>query len=110
MTMKQINLYIDDKIFKALRYFAREIDIPTSTLAKQIAIPKIRNFLVEKSIEDYKTGKIGLKKAWKLSRIGFFEFVNELVKRDIEPPLSEKIQDYGKEVRKTIKKEEIFSG
>lgn len=50
-----------------------------------------------------------MKKAWKLSRIGFFEFVNELVKRDIEPPLSEKVQDYGEEVRKKIRKEEVFS-
>jgi len=107
--MKQINLYVDEKSFKSLKYFAKEIDIPTSTLAKQIAIPEIKNFLIGKSIEDYKSGKIGFKKAWKLSRIGFFEFVNELVKRDIEPPLSEKVQDYGKEVRKKIKREEVFS-
>jgi len=49
---------------------------------------------IDKSIEDYKSGRIGFKKAWKLPRIGFFGFVNELVKRDIEPSLSEKVQDY----------------
>jgi len=106
--MKQINLYVDEKSFKALKYFAKEVDMPTSTLAKQITIPEIKKFLVDKSIEEYKSGRIGFKRAWKLSRISFFEFVNELIKQDIEPPLSEKVQDYGEEVRKKVRDDEVF--
>ena len=55
----------------------------------------------------YKEGKIGLKRAWKLSNVGFFEFVNELVKRGVEPPLLDEVQDYGEEVRKKIR-DDVF--
>lgn len=71
-------------------------------------LESLDKLLLEKSITLYSEGKIGLKKAWKLSGLTFFEFTRELEAQNIEPPLSEEVQDYAEKVAKSIKEKEIF--
>ena len=41
----------------------------------------------------YEKGKIGLKRAWKLSGLTVFEFRRILIEKEIDPPYEEKIEN-----------------
>jgi predicted HTH domain antitoxin len=50
----------------------------------------------------YSNGRLGLKKAWQLSRMAWAEFLLELDRRQIEPPISELVDEYTSKVRQKI--------
>ncbi len=106
---KQLNMLLQAEKVDALEFFAKEEHLPHTTLAKKIFLEAMEKFLVNESINLYAKGRIGLKKAWKLSGLSFFGFLKELEKRKIEPPLSASVQEFGEKVAKKIKREEIFS-
>ena len=48
----------------------------------------------------YSNGRLGLKNVWKLSQMSWAEFLLELERRQIEPPISELVDEYTDKIRK----------
>jgi len=67
-------------------------------VAKDLLMENLSQKLLEILLEDYKTGKVGLKKVIKLSKLPPLEIMERIAKLGIEPPITEDLDDYTKEV------------
>ncbi len=62
-------------------------------ISKKIILENLGEIRKKIALQGYKENKIGLKKAWKISGLTFFEFNNLLVQNNIEPPIPEELDD-----------------
>lgn len=93
MNMKEVSFQISEDEYEIIESIAGILNKSVSSLLKEISLQKIGNIAPEIALKLYSEKKIGLKKAWKISRMSFFEFSDLIVKNNIEPPISDELDD-----------------
>lgn len=91
--IKQINFRIDDDGYTIIKEIADSAGLSVSELSKQYFLEKLQNHRVELALELFRTGKIGLKRAWKISGLTDLEFRRILIERNIEPFYDAKLEE-----------------
>lgn len=91
--MRQINFRIDDDGYALIKRLAEERDVSIAEFAKQLVLERVGELRLEVALALYAGGKIGLKRAWRLSGLEYFEFRRALIGRDIEPRYDAELED-----------------
>lgn len=100
--MNQISLRMAEEDIKILQMVSDEMNTPIASLYRQATLRTFKEWKLDQLFRLYSIGRLGLKKAWKLSRMTWPEFLLELERRQIEPPISELVDEYTDEIRKKI--------
>lgn len=89
--MEQINFRIKSEEKSIMKWLAESKGISVAEFAKQSVLNDIAGERVEIAFDLVKKGKIGRKRAWTLSGLSHFEFLNEWSKRMIEEMITDEI-------------------
>ena len=108
--MKQVNIRFDDDEHTMLHAISSLSGKSIPALLKECAMNELRGKATELALKLYGDGKIGLKAAWKLSQLTFYEFSNLLVARGIEPSIPDELDGRMVERVGSIPLERIFPG
>lgn len=100
--MGQISIRIPEEDVELLRIISRQTNTPIASLYRQATTEALRKWKLDKLIELYEQGSLGLKKAWKLSNITWNAFLLELEKRETDPPITDFIDRFTDQVREDI--------
>ncbi|MHA2000576.1 MAG: hypothetical protein ACTSVU_00620 [Promethearchaeota archaeon] len=106
--IQQINFRIDKDGYVIIKEIATHEQKSVAELSKQIVLEGIKEKRVELSLLLYKEGKIGIKRAWRLSGLSPFEFRRMLIDRNIEPVYNEKSADIALETALSIKMRDML--
>ncbi|MHA1266845.1 MAG: UPF0175 family protein [Candidatus Helarchaeota archaeon] len=106
--MRQINFRLTEEEYESLRLLAIHLGESVPKLSKRILLENLTEVRVKIALEAYRTNKIGLKKAWKLSGLSFPEFNKLLVEKNIEPSIPEELDDKLIKIALKIKEEDVF--
>ena len=91
--MKQINYRLSEEEYYLAREMAKLLGKSVPALLKEMGLKEINDARVNLALNLYANDKIGLKRAWKLSCRPFIEFLHLLKEHDIEPNLSDELED-----------------
>ena len=100
--MGQISIRIPEEDVELLRIISNQTNTPIASLYRQATNEALREWKLDKLIELYEQGSLGLKKAWKLSNLTWNAFLLELEKRETDPPITELIDSFTDQVRENI--------
>jgi len=92
--MSQINIRIEKELDDLFTYLSDRMDIPKAVYVKKLLLENLREKILPVLLEDYKQGKIGLKRIIKLTGIEPNELLELISKSDIECPITPEIDDY----------------
>lgn len=107
--MNQINFRINDEGYIIIKEMAEHAKISIAELSKQLVLESLKEKQLKLAIELFKKGKIGLKRAWKLSGLTPFEFRRYLIKNDIEPFYDEKLAEISLESALSVEMKELLN-
>jgi len=106
--MTQINIRIDTDIDEIIEYIAARRGIPKAIIARELLVENLTSKFLDILLDDYKSGKIGLKKLIKLSKISPADMLKKVSDLGIEPPIPEELDDYTKRIAdKVIEKMKV---
>ena len=91
--MKQINFRLNDEEYGVVKELAEMLGKSVPMLLKELSLKEIDTIRSKIALDLYANKKIGLKKAWKLSHLSFIEFLSLLEERDIEPNISDELDE-----------------
>jgi len=91
--MEQINFRIDPEEKKILQFIAEDRSITITELARQAVLNEIKQKRIDLAFKLLIEGKIGRKRAWKLSGLTYHEFLVEWTNRGAVECISEDIID-----------------
>ncbi|MFV2014076.1 MAG: hypothetical protein ACC656_01485 [Candidatus Heimdallarchaeota archaeon] len=100
--MAQINLKLTNDEYDLLQYYAEKSNIPTSTALKSIIKEYFDQWKIDYLLKEYCSGRLGFKKAWKMSGLQFNEWLLTLEKSDLELELPEIIEKKSEEIAKGL--------
>lgn len=106
--MKQINFRLSDQEYKNFEEMAKILKKSVPSLIKEISLNELNKLNRDLSLELYKKGQIGFKKAWLLSGLDFMEFINLLVENKIEPNIPDDLDNKMIESALNTSIEDIF--
>ena len=106
--MRQINFRLSDEEYDILDLLSHHLNESIPNLSKRILLENLADIRIKIALKAYQKNKIGLKKAWKLSGLSFFEFNKLIVENNIEPPIPEELDDKLIEIALDIKQEDLF--
>ncbi len=101
--MNQISLRMTKEDMQILKLIADDMNSPLASVYRQATYKAFNEWKIDQIFYFYSKGSFGLKKAWKLSSMPWNEFLLELERRDIEPPIPEMIDRYTDKIRDEIK-------
>jgi len=96
--MTQINIRLDPETDEIIDYIAKRRNVAKTVVVRELLAENLSQKLLSILLEDYKCGKIGLKKVIKLSKLPPFEVMEKIAKLGIEPPLTDDLDDYTQEI------------
>ncbi|HME53499.1 MAG TPA: hypothetical protein VKM55_14840 [Candidatus Lokiarchaeia archaeon] len=96
--MGQINIRVDADIDEIIGYLADKRGIPKAVIAREILVENLTRKYIDILMNDYKEGKIGLKRLIKLSKLPFPEVLKMIASIGIEPPIPVEVDDYTKRI------------
>ncbi len=96
--MTQINIRVDPEIDAILSYLASRRNIPKAIVAREFLLDNLTQKILPLLLEDYRNGKIGLKKIIQLTNLTPDEVIDKVAELKIEPPIPTEIDDYTKSV------------
>ncbi|NVM01351.1 MAG: hypothetical protein HWN67_03390 [Candidatus Helarchaeota archaeon] len=108
--MKQINFRLSDEEYKLVEELAKVLDKSVPALLKELGMKEINTLRLRLAIDLYSNNKIGLKKAWKLSHLPFIKFLQHLNSKNIEPNITDELDDKMVNLALDLRFNEIFSG
>ena len=106
--MGQISFKISDAEKEFLEWVAKRTAQPVSTIYRNATLESFQDWKLNYLLKEYQNGNIGLKQFTKLAHINFNQAILYLQKFNIEPPISEIIDDYTTNLAETIKPETAF--
>lgn len=100
--MNQISMRMSEEDIELLQVISHERNTPIASLYRQATYETFNEWKLNQLFRLYSKGHIGLKKTWKLSRMAWAEFLLEIERRQIEPPISELVDEYTDKIRQQI--------
>jgi len=101
--MRQVNFRINDVEYERLKWLAKRRSASIASISKNILKKALKDELMDELAQAYMKGEVGLKEAWKLSGLPFIDFLDELCKRGVEPPISADIDEKTHDVARKLK-------
>lgn len=77
---------VDDELAKAIDDVANREGMDRSTVIRRFLLKAVRDWLIERSLEDYEEGKVTLWQAASRCGLQIWEMINEVKKREIHVP------------------------
>ncbi len=96
--MTQINIRLDDDTDDIIEYIASRRKVPKAVVARELLVENLSNKYLDILLNDYKEGKIGLKRLITLSKHSPREVMQKIAIMGIEPPISADVDDYTQKV------------
>lgn len=106
--MYQINFRVSSEEYEIIKLYSEFSDKSIPSIMKENALIEIKKKAKILAIELYRQNKIGFKQAFKLSFLSFHEFIQLLIENDIEPNISDELDNCLIENVKKITFEDIF--
>lgn len=100
--MNQISLRMTEEDIQFLQVLSAELNTPIASLYRQATHKAFTEWKLNQLFQLYSNGHLGLKKTWKLSRMTWTAFLLELERRQIEPPISELVDEHTNRNRQEI--------
>jgi len=79
---------VEDELAEAIDAVAKKEGMDRSTVIRRFLLKAVKEWLIEKSLEEYRDGKITLWQAAKRCGISLWEMVDEVKKREVHVPYS----------------------
>lgn len=108
--MKQINFRVSDDEYGLAETVARILGKPVPAVMKELGFKALRDASIDLALELYKTGKIGLKRAWLMTGLEFHEFTRCLMDRGIDPPDDPALVERSIASARAARLEDMFPG
>jgi len=77
---------VEDELAKLIDEVAKQEGIDRSTVIRRFLLKATKDWLIEKSLEDYERGKITLWQAATRCGLSLWEIISEVEKREIHVP------------------------
>ncbi len=106
--MDQINFKISDTEKEFLEWVAKRTAQSVSTIYRNATLDSFQDWKINYLLKEYQNGSIGLKQFTKLANINFNQAILYLQEFNIEPPISEIIDDYTTNLAENIEPETAF--
>nr|MDO8109661.1 hypothetical protein [Candidatus Sigynarchaeota archaeon] len=108
--MKQINFRVSDDEYRFAEELAKILGKSVPVVVKEYGLKALHDASIELALELYKTNKIGLKQAWKMTGLSFHEFTGLLMARSIDPPGNTALVERSIESARAARLEDLFPG
>lgn len=106
--MGQISFKISDSEKDFLEWVSQRTAQPVSTIYRNATLESFQEWKINFLLKEYQTGNIGIKQFIRLANISFNQANLLFQKFNIEPPISEIIDDYTTNLRETINQNSMF--
>lgn len=106
--MKQISFKLPDPELEFLKWWSEKNAEPISSVYRNATLESFRSWKIEKLLMEYQKGSIGFKRLCRLGNLTFQETTLLLQEHNIDPPISEIIDDYTSKVRDTLTAKDLF--
>jgi len=91
--MQQVNFRLDEDEKWALDLIAKYKGQSIAEYSRSIIAREIRQTRIEVAFQLVKEGKVGFKRAWKLSGLSYHEFITEWVQRNAQEAIAPEIEE-----------------
>ncbi|MHA1518989.1 MAG: hypothetical protein ACTSRK_02285 [Promethearchaeota archaeon] len=92
--MNQINIRVNQEINNLLEFLANRKKVSKAVYAKQLFIEQLTEKIIPVVLEEYRLGKIGIKKILKLTSLSADQLLDLIIEHNIEPPIDPELDDY----------------
>jgi hypothetical protein len=103
--MTQINIRIEPEEDEILTYLAEQRKVSKTVVARDFLLNALGQNILSILLDDYKNGKIGINKLIRLSRLPPQKVFQHIIEANIEPPITETVDEYTSSVADKIIKE-----
>ena len=77
---------VEDELAKAIDEVAKREGMDRSTVIRRFLLRAVRDWLIERSLEDYEEGKVTLWQAAAKCGLSLWEIISEVKKREVHVP------------------------
>ena len=77
---------VEDELAKAIDEVAKREGMDRSTVIRRFLLRAVRDWLIERSLEDYEEGKVTLWQAAAKCRLSLWEMISEVKRREVRVP------------------------
>jgi len=77
---------VEDELAKVIDEVAKREGMDRSTVIRRFLLKAVKDWLIERSLEDYEQGKVTLWEAARRCDLSLWEIINEVKKREIHVP------------------------
>jgi len=81
-----ITTRVEDELAKVIDEVAKREGMDRSTVIRRFLLKAVKDWLIERSLEDYQQGKVTLWEAATRCDLSLWEIINEVKKREIHVP------------------------
>ena len=106
--MGQISFKIPDKELVFLQWLSKKTSNPVSSIYRNATFDAFQEWKMAILLKEFQKGSLGFKELCKLGNITFNEGVLLFQQRDIEPPISELVDEYTSKIRDQLVMEDLF--
>jgi hypothetical protein len=97
--MGQISFKLSEDDMEFLKWYASENSSSVSSLYRDITLETYHQWRLSVLLDIYQKGSIGFKKMCRLAKISLTEGMIEIQKRQIEPPITDSMDEHTSSVR-----------
>ncbi len=97
--MSQVSFKLPSEEMKFLRWYSEKKAVSMSVLYKEVTLDSFKQWKLQTLLDLYAKGTIGFKQLCNLGGISFQEGLLLIENADIEPPISETVDQYTDSVR-----------
>jgi len=81
-----ITTRVDEDLAKIIDFIAKEESMDRSTVIRRFLVKAVKEWLIERSLEEYEQGKLTLWQAARKCGLSLWEMINEVKKREVHVP------------------------
>ena len=106
--MSQISFKIPADEMKFLKWYSKKNAQPVSSVYRSVTFETYQKWKTDKLLQEYEKGSISFKQFCELGNVTFSQGTLLLQDRQIEPPISELIDEYTSEIREKLTRKDLF--
>lgn len=100
--MAQLNLKLSEKEYEVLKYYSRNEKLPLASAFRTIVSETIDSWRLNFTMQEYCRGKLGFKKAWKMSGVSFNQWLRALEQSDLEVDIPQILEQRSEEIAQSL--------
>ena len=100
--MTQLNLKLSEEEYEVLKYYSRNENLPLASAFRTIIHEPVDSWRLNFTIQEYCRGKLGFKKAWKMSGVSFNQWLKALEQSGLELEIPEIIEEESEKLAQSL--------